>query len=205
MQDKKITCPDCQADDPGMGRREFLLGAAGAAAAGLPLWPVPLPWPCSNEAYEACMAAALRRALDQGITRVVFGDLFLEDVPHYRVTRMAGTGLEPLFPLWGTPDDTPGLAREMLAAGLAAVITCVDLQQLGQEFAGRNFDAALLADLPPGADPCGERGEFHTFCCAGPMFRRPLAVRVGELVTRDRFCFADLLPDPAGAAGSPVP
>ena len=181
-------------------RRELV--EAQAAAAGLPLWPVALPWPCCNDAYERCMAAALRRACGQGIAGVAFGDLFLEDVRAYRVRQLEGTGLQPLFPLWGSAADTPGLARDMLAAGLRAVLTCVDLQQLGEEFAGRPFDSALLRDLPPGADPCGERGEFHTFCYAGPMFTTEVAVQVGPVVTRDRFCFADLLPAAPAAEGA---
>jgi diphthamide synthase (EF-2-diphthine--ammonia ligase) len=171
---------------------------AQAEAARLPLWPVPLPWPCSNEIYEQRMGAAVARARAEGISHVAFGDLFLEEIRQYRIRQLTGTGLEPLFPLWGTPADTPALAREMLAAGLGAVLTCVDSRQLEPRFAGRSFDAALLAELPPGVDPCGERGEFHTFCHAGPMFVAPVAVRVGEVLSRDGFCFADLLPDGGG-------
>jgi len=166
---------------------------AQAAAAGLPLWPVLLPWPCPNDAYEERMAAALGRAREEGVTHVAFGDLFLEDVRAYRVRQLAGTGVEPLFPLWGSPADTPALARAMLAAGLRAVLTCVDPAQLPGTLAGRPYDAALLAELPSGADPCGERGEFHTFCSAGPMLASEIAVRVGETVCRDGFCFEDVL------------
>ena len=173
-------------------RRELV--DAQAAAAGLPLWEVDLPSPCSNAVYEEKMAAVIDRARSERITHVAFGDLFLEDVRAYRVRQMAGTGVEPLFPLWGSPGASPELARRMLDGGLCAVLTCVDEKQLAGSFVGRRFDAALLADLPPGVDPCGERGEFHTFCTAGPMFASEIAVEVGETVTRDGFCFADLLP-----------
>jgi len=176
-------------------RRELV--EAQAAAVGLPLWPVFLPWPCSNEAYEARMRSAITAAGEQGIQRIAFGDLFLTDVRAYRERQMAGTGIEPLFPLWRTPADTPALAREMLAAGLRAVITCVDPAQLDGGFIGRPFDESLLAELPPRVDPCGERGEFHTFCCAGPMFTAPLPIRVGDLIRRDGFHFADVLLDSA--------
>lgn len=165
---------------------------AQAAAAGLPLWPVMLPWPCPNGAYEAAMHTALAEARRQGVTHMAFGDLFLEDVRDYRVKLLAGTGVEPLFPIWGTPADTPALARRMLAAGLKAVLTCVDPRHLDERFIGRMFDDALLAELPPGVDPCGERGEFHTFCFDGPMFASPIPVAVGGVVRRDGFVFADL-------------
>lgn len=165
---------------------------AQARAAGLALWPVPIPWPCPNAEYERRMAAAVGRARDAGIAHVAFGDLFLEDVRAYRIAHLAGTGVAPLFPLWQTPTDR--LARDMIAAGLQATITCVDPAALDPSFAGRRFDAALLDALPPGVDPCGERGEFHTFCHAGPMFAAPIAVAVGETVTRDGFTFADLHP-----------
>jgi uncharacterized protein (TIGR00290 family) len=172
-------------------RRELVV--AQARAAGLPLWPIDLPAPCSNEAYETIMGKAMARARRQDITHVAFGDLFLEDIRAYREKQLAGTGITPLFPLWGKPSDTPALARRMLAAGLQAVLTCVDPRQLDPRFAGRRFDAALLAELPRDVDPCGERGEFHTFCFDGPMFARPIPVRTGEVVSRDGFCFADLL------------
>ncbi len=173
------------------GVRAELLRAQ-AEAAGLPLWPVPLPWPCSNEQYEALMSALLTRARDAGITVMAFGDLFLEDIRAYREKQLAGTGIEPVFPLWQVPTDR--LAREMIAGGLKARLTCVDPRHLGAEFAGREFDAALLADLPAGVDPCGERGEFHSFAYEGPMFERAVAIRGGEVVSRDGFVFADLLP-----------
>jgi uncharacterized protein (TIGR00290 family) len=156
---------------------------AQARAAGLPLWPVPIPSPCTNNAYEAAMARALERAAAEGVTAIAFGDLFLADIRRYREERLAPIGLAPLFPLWGLP--TADLARDMLRAGLRARVTCVDPRHLPPTFAGRAFDAAFLADLPPAVDPCGERGEFHTFAWAGPMFARPLSVRVGEVVERE--------------------
>ncbi len=165
---------------------------AQAAAAGVELWPVPIPWPCSNAEYEAAMGAALSRARQAGITHVAFGDLFLEDIRRYREEKLSGTGLSPVFPLWGLP--TGALARDMVSGGLRARITCVDPRKLAPAFAGREFDAALLAELPPSVDPCGELGEFHTFAYDGPMFRRGVAVRGGEVVERDGFVFADLMP-----------
>jgi uncharacterized protein (TIGR00290 family) len=163
-----------------------------ARAARLPLWDALLPSPCSNAQYEAAMRIVMARARDAGITHVAFGDLFLEDVRRYREERLAGTGLEPLFPLWRRP--TRELAREMLAAGLRATLTCVDPRQLDGAFVGRAWDAVLLAELPGSVDPCGERGEFHTFCHAGPMFDAPIGVRTGARVDRDGFCFMDVEP-----------
>lgn len=173
------------------GVREALLEAQ-AEAAGLPLWKVPLPWPCPNEAYEALMTEACARAVAEGVEVMAFGDLFLEDVRDYRIQKLAGTGLRPLFPIWNR--DTTTLARDMVTAGLKATLACVDPKALEARFAGREFDAALLADLPPSVDPCGERGEFHTFAWDGPMFRHPVPVRRGEVVERDGFVFADLVP-----------
>ncbi len=164
-----------------------------AERAGLPLWEVELPWPCSNEQYEARMAEACRRALDAGVEQVAFGDLYLRDVREYRERQLAGTGLEPVFPLWDVP--TRGLAEEMIAAGVKARLTCVDPRKLGREFAGRDFDGELLAALPEGVDPCGENGEFHSFVYASPAFSAPIAVRAGEVVERDGFVFADVLPE----------
>ena len=170
--------------------RRSLLDAQ-ARSIGIPLWPVPLPWPCSNEDYERIMADVCRQAKAEGIECVAFGDLFLPDVRAYRERQLAGTGLAPLFPLWGLPTDA--LAREMLAGGLKARITCVDPNVLPPSFAGREFDQALLADLPAGVDPCGEKGEFHTFAYGGPVFREPIPISSGEVVERDGFVFADLL------------
>lgn len=165
---------------------------AQATALGLPLWTVPLPWPCSNETYESRMAAVIERARSEGIEQMAFGDLFLADVRDYRERQLAGTGIEPTFPLWGTAEDTPSLARQMIDAGLRATLVCVDPKQLDPCFAGREFDADLLTDLPSTVDPCGERGEYHTFCHAGPMFNRPIPVSKGKVVERDGFWFADL-------------
>jgi uncharacterized protein (TIGR00290 family) len=164
---------------------------AQAEAAGVPLWIVPLPWPCSNEIYEARMAEACKRAVDQHVDAIAFGDLFLQDVRAYRETKLKPTGLEPLFPLWEIPTDA--LAREMIAGGLRAKLTCVDPKQLPASFAGRDFDDVLLHDLPPETDPCGERGEFHSCVYAGPMFSAPLHLEAGEVVERDGFVFADFL------------
>ncbi|MHB8218016.1 MAG: Dph6-related ATP pyrophosphatase [Candidatus Sulfotelmatobacter sp.] len=161
-----------------------------AAAAGLPLWAVPLPWPCSNEEYERLMAQTCARAVADGIVGIAFGDLFLEDVRAYRVKQMKGTGLEPIFPVWGRP--TRALAKEMIASGTRAKLTCVDTEKLDRSFVGREFDEALLADLPEGVDACGERGEFHSFVYAGPMLDAVVRVAVGETVVRDQFVFADL-------------
>jgi uncharacterized protein (TIGR00290 family) len=167
---------------------------AQAAAAQLPLWQVPLPFPCSNAEYEDSMGVVIGRAREEGVTHMAFGDLFLEDVREYRIRMLSKSGIEPLFPLWCSATDTSALARKMLGDGLRAVLTCVDPKQLPESFAGRAYDAALLSDLPPAVDPCGERGEFHTFCYAGPMFASEIGWRVGETVLRDGFCFADLLP-----------
>jgi diphthamide synthase (EF-2-diphthine--ammonia ligase) len=170
------------------GTRRSVLEAQGAAAR-LPLWIVPLPWPCSNEVYEQRMSEVCNRAVSERIDAVAFGDLFLADVRAYREKQLNPTGLEPLFPLWEIPTDK--LAREMIAGGLRAKLACVDSKQLPSGFAGREFDEALLHDLPPETDPCGERGEFHTCVYAGPMFSAPLSLEAGEIVDRDGFVFAD--------------
>jgi uncharacterized protein (TIGR00290 family) len=169
-------------------RRELL--AAQAARLDLPVHVVDIPSPCPNDVYEAAMTGALAVARDAGVERMVFGDLFLEDVRDYRETRLAGTGIAPVFPLWGRPTDR--LARDMLGAGVRAVLTCIDPTVLGPELAGRAFDEALLAELPPGVDPCGERGEFHTFVWDAPGFSAPIDVEVGEVVARDGFVFCDV-------------
>ena len=170
-------------------RRELV--GRQAAAAGLPLWAVPLPWPCSNEQYESLMAQTCAKAVGEGVEGIAFGDLFLEDVRSYREKQMKDTGLEPIFPLWGLP--TRDLAKEMIASGTRAKLTCIDTEKLDRSFAGREFDEALLSDLPEGVDHCGERGEFHSFVYAGPMLEAELTVSVGETVVRDQFVFADLI------------
>ena len=163
-----------------------------ARAAGLPVRKVMLPWPCSNADYEALMTGVFEWASSEGIDEIAYGDLFLEDIRAYREARHAGTGIAARFPLWGMP--TSELARSMIAGGLRATITCVDPKQLDAAFVGRAFDETLLAQLPPTVDPCGERGEFHTFAHVGPMFAAPIAVTPGEIVERDGFAFADLVP-----------
>ena len=170
-----------------------------AVLAGLRLWDVGLPWPCSNEQYENLMAETCAKALAQGIEGIAFGDLFLEDVRTYREKQLKGTGLEPIFPLWGQP--TRQLANEMIAAGMRAKLTCVDTQQLDARFLGREFNGQFLADLPAGVDPCGEKGEFHSFVYAGPMLNQQIPVLLGETVVRDQFVFADLMPP--GFAATP--
>ena len=170
------------------GTRRSLLEAQ-AAAAELPLWIVPLPWPCSNEIYEQRMTEVCNRAIAERIDAFAFGDLFLADVRAYREKQLQPTGIEPLFPLWDIPTDE--LAHTMIAGGLRAKLACIDTKQLPGTFAGRDFDEALLQDLPPETDPCGERGEFHTCVYAGPMFTAPLEIEPGEIVNRDGFVFAD--------------
>ena len=186
-----ITTINEQFDRVAMHAVRRVLVEQQSTAAGLPLWTVPLPWPCSNAEYETRMAAVCRRAVEDGIEAIAFGDLFLAEIRAYREKQLSDTGLTPLFPLWQIP--TAALAREMIDGGLRATITCVDPRSLGREFAGRDFDEALLADLPPGVDPCGENGEFHTFVSAGPMFSQPVPVKRGEVVERDGFVFADLI------------
>lgn len=170
-------------------RRELL--ETQAQRTGLPLWAVDLPWPCSNADYERLMGSVCERAVAERISAVAFGDLFLEDVKAYRVRQMKGTGLELLFPAWGIP--TGSLAREMIAGGVKARITCVDPKKLDKSFAGREFDTAFLDALPAGIDPCGENGEFHSFVYDAPVFSRPIEVMDGEVLERDGFVFADVL------------
>jgi uncharacterized protein (TIGR00290 family) len=171
------------------GVREEIVRAQ-AAAAGLPLVTVPLPWPCTNEIYEERFGQAVRQAVADGFTHVAFGDLFLQDVRQYREDRLAGSGLTPIFPLWGRP--TAALAREMIAGGLGARISTLDPRIMPRELIGAAFDEALLAALPADVDPCAERGEFHTCVTAGPMFAAPLAVERGEIVDREGFVYGDL-------------
>jgi uncharacterized protein (TIGR00290 family) len=161
-----------------------------ASAAGVPLRTIPLPWPCTNAQYEDRMRVAVDLAVAEGFTHVAFGDLFLEDVRKYREQKLAGTGLTPIFPIWGIPTDE--LAIDMVENGLRSIITCVNPKQLDRSFAGRKFDRSLLDDLPAGVDRCGERGEFHSFAYDGPMFNRPVSVTVGEIVDRDGYVFADV-------------
>ena len=177
-------------------RRELVV--AQAQRVGLPLHQVDLPWPCSNEVYEERMRDATQAAVEAGARRLVFGDLFLADVRAYRENALAGTGLAPLFPLWEEPTDR--LARRMLDSGIRAVVTCVDPRQIPASFAGRTFDDEFLADLPDSADPCGERGEFHTFVWDGPGFSAPIDVEVGAVVERDGFVYCDVLPADAPGA-----
>jgi uncharacterized protein (TIGR00290 family) len=164
---------------------------AQASAAGLALWAVPLPWPCSNDQYESIMAATCAKAVAEGIEGVAFGDLFLEDVRAYRERQLEGTGLTPIFPVWGLP--TRALAEEMIASGLRARLTCVDTEKLDSAFVGHEFDSDLLSAFPPEIDPCGERGEFHSFVYAGPMLKTPIPISLGETLIRERFAFADLM------------
>ena len=172
------------------GTRTSVLRAQ-AAAAGMPLTEVPLPWPCSNQQYEAAMREACAAAVRDGIEFMAFGDLYLEDVRRYREERLAGTGITPVFPLWGR--DTHALVREMLDGGLRARITCVDPRKLPASFAGRELDASLLTELPPGTDPCAENGEFHTCAYAGPIFAEPISLAPGVVEQHDDFVFADFI------------
>ncbi|MGA2567885.1 MAG: ATP-binding protein [Pseudolabrys sp.] len=173
------------------GVREELLRAQ-LEAAGLPAIVVRIPYPCPNEVYEREMAAAIADAKARGVTHMIFGDLYLEEVRAYREKNLAGTGITPVFPLWLKP--TGQLARDMIDGGVEAHLAVVDLKKLPAAFAGRRFDAGLIGALPANSDPCGENGEFHTFVSAGPMLARKIAVQVGETVERDGFAFADLLP-----------
>jgi diphthamide synthase (EF-2-diphthine--ammonia ligase) len=172
-------------------RRELV--EAQARAAGLSLWPVQLPWPCSNEQYEERMRDAITLARSDSVTHVAFGDLFLSDIREYRTRQLAGTGIAPLFPIWSAPDRTRALAERMHKCGQRAIVTCVDTGQLDESFAGREFGPSLLRDLPNGVDPCGENGEFHTFCYAGPAFDREISVDVGDIVRRDGFVYTDVM------------
>lgn len=171
-------------------RRELV--DAQAECLGLPVWEVDLPWPCPNDVYEERMGVVIASARGDGVSKIVFGDLFLEDVRDYRIERMAGTGVDPVFPIWGR--DTHQLAREMIAGGLGAIVTAVDTTQLDAGFVGRHFGQEFLDELPDGVDPLGEKGEFHTFCYAGPMFTEPIECEVGDMMDRGRFVYADVVP-----------
>jgi uncharacterized protein (TIGR00290 family) len=163
---------------------------AQAKAAGIPLWGVDLPQPCSNADYEHIMKETCETAVQSGLDHIAFGDLFLADIRAYREKQLENSGLQPIFPVWGMP--TPELAHSMIKSGLRAKLTCVDPNRLAPGFVGREFDEQLLSEFPPDIDPCGENGEFHTFVYAGPMFGHSLSVEVGEIVSRDGFVFADL-------------
>lgn len=179
------------------GVREELLRVQ-ARTLGLRLVKVAIPSECDNETYSARMAEALAVLADEGIAAVAFGDLFLEEVRAFREKQMQAIGLEPLFPIWATP--TPALARSFVDSGHRAIVTCVDDTQLDPGFLGRKYDGAFLADLPPGADPCGERGEFHSFVYSGPRFAAELQIRHGQRrIVRGRFHFLDLIPDPSAS------
>lgn len=164
-----------------------------AQSLGLPIEFIPIPNPCSNAEYEAIMNEFIGQAVQDGVECIAFGDLFLEDIRKYREDKLRGTGITPIFPIWGLP--TGDLAREMVESGLRARITCVDPNQLSADFAGREYDASFLDDIPAGIDPCGENGEFHSFAFDGPMFGDPVGIEVGETVTRDGFVFTDLVPE----------
>ncbi len=185
-----ITTFNTRADRVAMHAVRRELVAAQAERAGLPLWPVELEWPCSNATYEELMAATWRRATEEHVDAIAFGDLFLEDVRAYRERQLEGTGLVPIFPVWGL--STGDLAADMIASGLRAKLTCVDPRRLDPSFAGRDFDAELVRDLPPDVDACGENGEFHTFVFDGPMFSSAIEIETGEIVTRDGFVFCDV-------------
>lgn len=171
-------------------REELLL--AQLEAAGLPGNLVRIPYPCSNDIYEERMAVAMREAITSGVTHVIFGDLFLQDIRDYREAKLKPIGVTPVFPLWDLPTDA--LARDMIAGGVEAYLATVDLKKMPAALAGRRFDQALLRDLPEGVDPCGENGEFHTFVAAGPMMTGRVAVTVGARVERDGYAYADLVP-----------
>jgi uncharacterized protein (TIGR00290 family) len=161
-------------------------------ALDLPAEMVMLPMPCDDETYRQRVGLAVETLRGRGVKQVVFGDLFLEDIRQYREEQMQGSGLDPVFPLWQR--DTSQLCRNMVDSGLQAVVTCVDQRVLSAEYLGRQYDHQFLDDLPPDIDPCGENGEFHTLVTAGPMFSWPIAVRIGERVSRGDFAFVDVLP-----------
>ena len=168
-------------------------------AVGLPLWKLAIPWPCPNEAYAAAFRDIVGRAIQEGISHMAFGDLFLADIRTYREDLLRSTDLEPIFPLWERATDR--LAADMIAGGVKATITCVDRTRVAPSFAGAAFDATLLERLPSGVDPCGENGEFHTFVRDGPEFMRPVPVRVVDIVADDLFTYADVQHDPCEEGG----
>lgn len=187
-----ITTFNCTFDRVAMHSVRRRLVSEQAERVRLPLWPIDLPWPCPNAEYEAIMTAVWRQALAHNVDAVAFGDLFLEDIRAYREKQLQGTGLEPLFPIWRLA--TAGLARDMIRGGVKAKLTCVDPRKLDRSYAGRDFDAAMLEQLPQTVDPCGENGEFHTFAFDAPVFSSPIEIATGEVVERDGFVFADMLP-----------
>lgn len=187
-----LTTVNAAADRVAMHAVRRVLLEAQAERLGLALHAVEIPSPCPHEVYETTMAGAIDAAINAGVTRMIFGDLFLADIREYRHRMLSGTGIAPVFPLWERPTDA--LARDMCEAGIRAVITCVDPRALPAEFAGRSFDAEFVADLPESVDPCGERGEFHTFVWDAPGFSSPIRIELGEIVERDGFVFCDVVP-----------
>ncbi len=162
-----------------------------ANSIGLPLEIIEIPYPCSNDDYETIMGEFVARVKGDDVECFAFGDLFLEDVRNYRVEKLAGSDIEPIFPIWGAP--TEELSREMIDSGLRTVITCVDPRKIPEDFSGKEFTHDFLDSLPEGTDPCGENGEFHSFVFDGPMFKEQIDIVVGEVVTRDNFVFADVM------------
>lgn len=161
-----------------------------ASEAGLPIELIPLPFPCSNEDYEKIMGDFIKSVIERGITHIAFGDLFLEDIRQYRIDKLEGTGITPIFPIWGIP--TNELSRTMIASGLRSQVTCIDPKQIPEEFAGQEYNSDFIESLPDSVDPCGENGEFHSFAFAGPMFKNHIPITVGETVKRDGFIFTDV-------------
>jgi uncharacterized protein (TIGR00290 family) len=163
-----------------------------AEAVGLPIETISLPDPCTNEQYDAIMRHFVTESVNKGIECMAFGDLFLEDVRKYRENQLKGRGIDPLFPLWGIP--TSDLAEQMLSAGLEAYVSSVDLKKLPSRFAGQKWSRNLIAEFPKDCDPCGENGEIHTIAVGGPMFQKTVLVRVGDIVNRNGFAYADIIP-----------
>jgi len=195
-----VTTFNREADRVAMHAVRRPLAEAQAERTGLPLWPVELPWPCSNAEYERLMRRVCERARAEGFEAIAFGDLFLRDIREYRERQLENAGLEPLFPVWEIPTDR--LARDMIAAGVKAKVTCIDPAKLDASFAGCDFDLAFVESLPAAVDPCGENGEFHSFVYDAPVFDRPIAVETGEIVERGGFVFADVKPAASASAAS---